>query len=211
MVPLAVGTPDQRLGDPPGELLRRVRLQAVARPDLALRRPRPVAAARPRRRVRAHARGPRPARRAADRLRCPRPATRGSRPPRACSRWLRQDWPLAPDLALVKSPVWDQAEDDLKAAFAELAETLGERITEVDLPEAFASRARPARADHGRRPGAVVRPRVRARPRPAVGAPARHHRGRAAGAGGRLRPRARAGAAAARRRSIRCSRGTTRS
>ena len=50
----------------------------------------------------------------------------------------RQDWPLAPDLALVKSPVWDQAEDDLKAAFAELAEALGARITEVDLPEAFA-------------------------------------------------------------------------
>jgi Asp-tRNA(Asn)/Glu-tRNA(Gln) amidotransferase A subunit family amidase len=58
---------------------------------------------------------------------------------------VREDWPLAPDLALVKSPVWDQAEDDLKAAFAELAETLGPRITEVDLPEAFAS----AHAQHG--------------------------------------------------------------
>jgi Asp-tRNA(Asn)/Glu-tRNA(Gln) amidotransferase A subunit family amidase len=50
---------------------------------------------------------------------------------------VRQDWPLAPDLALVKSPVWDQAEDDLKAGFAELAQALGPRITEVDLPEAF--------------------------------------------------------------------------
>jgi Asp-tRNA(Asn)/Glu-tRNA(Gln) amidotransferase A subunit family amidase len=49
----------------------------------------------------------------------------------------RQDWPLAPDLALVKSPVWDQADDDLKAAFAELAEALGPRLTEVELPEAF--------------------------------------------------------------------------
>jgi Asp-tRNA(Asn)/Glu-tRNA(Gln) amidotransferase A subunit family amidase len=62
--------------------------------------------------------------------------TRLEAPPRllevAC-----QDWPLAPDLALVKSPVWDQADDDLKAAFAELAEALGPRITEVDLPEAF--------------------------------------------------------------------------
>jgi hypothetical protein len=48
-----------------------------------------------------------------------------------------QDWPLAPDLALVKSPVWDQADDDLKAAFAELAGALGPRITEVDLPDAF--------------------------------------------------------------------------
>jgi len=51
----------------------------------------------------------------------------------------RQDWPLAPDFALVKSPVWHQAEDDLKAAFAELAEALGPRITEVNLPEAFAA------------------------------------------------------------------------
>jgi Asp-tRNA(Asn)/Glu-tRNA(Gln) amidotransferase A subunit family amidase len=49
----------------------------------------------------------------------------------------RQDWPLAPDLALVKGPVWDQADDDLKSAFAELADVLGPRITEVDLPEAF--------------------------------------------------------------------------
>ena len=32
---------DQRLGDPAGELLRRVRLQALARPDLALWRARP--------------------------------------------------------------------------------------------------------------------------------------------------------------------------
>jgi Asp-tRNA(Asn)/Glu-tRNA(Gln) amidotransferase A subunit family amidase len=58
---------------------------------------------------------------------------------------VRQDWPLAPDLALVKSPVWGQAEDDLEAAFAELTETLGERITEVDLPEAFQT----AHAQHG--------------------------------------------------------------
>jgi Asp-tRNA(Asn)/Glu-tRNA(Gln) amidotransferase A subunit family amidase len=56
-----------------------------------------------------------------------------------------QDWPLAPDLALVKSPVWDQAEEDLKAAFAELAQALDARITEVDLPEAFAG----AHAQHG--------------------------------------------------------------
>ena len=48
-----------------------------------------------------------------------------------------QDWPLEPDLALVKSPVWDQADDDLKEAFAELAEALGPRVTEVELPDAF--------------------------------------------------------------------------
>jgi Asp-tRNA(Asn)/Glu-tRNA(Gln) amidotransferase A subunit family amidase len=63
-------------------------------------------------------------------------ATRLEAPPRLLEL-ASQDWPVLPDLALVKSPVWDQAEDDLKAAFAELAEALGPRITEVDLPEAF--------------------------------------------------------------------------
>ncbi len=48
-----------------------------------------------------------------------------------------QDWPVAPDLALVRSPVWEQTEDDLRAAFAELAEVLGPRLTEVELPDAF--------------------------------------------------------------------------
>jgi Asp-tRNA(Asn)/Glu-tRNA(Gln) amidotransferase A subunit family amidase len=62
--------------------------------------------------------------------------TRLEAPPRLLEV-ARQDWPLPPDLALVQSPVWDQADDDLKAAFAELAEALGPRITEVDLPEAF--------------------------------------------------------------------------
>jgi Asp-tRNA(Asn)/Glu-tRNA(Gln) amidotransferase A subunit family amidase len=64
------------------------------------------------------------------------PATRLEAPPRllevAC-----QEWPLPPDLALVRSPVWDQAEDDLQAGFAELADALDERLTEVELPEAF--------------------------------------------------------------------------
>jgi Asp-tRNA(Asn)/Glu-tRNA(Gln) amidotransferase A subunit family amidase len=48
-----------------------------------------------------------------------------------------QDWPVLPDLAFVKGPVWDQADDDLAAAFAELVEALGPRITEAELPEAF--------------------------------------------------------------------------
>jgi Asp-tRNA(Asn)/Glu-tRNA(Gln) amidotransferase A subunit family amidase len=64
------------------------------------------------------------------------PATRLEAPPRllevAC-----QEWPLPPHLALVRSPVWDQAEDDLRAGFAELADALGERLTEVELPEPF--------------------------------------------------------------------------
>ena len=70
--------------------------------------------------------------------------TRLEAPPRLLEVTL-QDWPLAPDLALVKSPVWDQADDDLRAAFAELAEALGGRVTEVELPESFGS----AHAMHG--------------------------------------------------------------
>ena len=45
--------------------------------------------------------------------------------------------PVTPHLAFVKSSVWDQAEDDTKAAFAELVEHLGENVGEVELPETF--------------------------------------------------------------------------
>ena len=45
--------------------------------------------------------------------------------------------PLAPVLALVRSPVWDLAESDLQDGFAELAEALGEACDEVSLPETF--------------------------------------------------------------------------
>ena len=45
--------------------------------------------------------------------------------------------PLDPVLAFVKSPVWDQADDDTKAAFAELVDILGENAAEVELPEPF--------------------------------------------------------------------------
>lgn len=45
--------------------------------------------------------------------------------------------PLDPLFAFVKSPVWDQAEDDAKEAFAEIAEFLGEGCDELDLPEPF--------------------------------------------------------------------------
>ena len=47
------------------------------------------------------------------------------------------DPPLPPLFAFVPSPVWDQAEDDTKGAFAELAEALGDRCDRVDLPEPF--------------------------------------------------------------------------
>ena len=47
------------------------------------------------------------------------------------------DPPVLPDLAFVKSPVWDQAEPETQQGFRELAEALGERCTEVALPDIF--------------------------------------------------------------------------
>jgi Asp-tRNA(Asn)/Glu-tRNA(Gln) amidotransferase A subunit family amidase len=41
--------------------------------------------------------------------------------------------PLPPMFALVKTPHWPGADDDTKAAFAELIEHLGERVEEVEL------------------------------------------------------------------------------
>ncbi len=45
--------------------------------------------------------------------------------------------PVKPALAFVRSPVWDEAEEDVRGGFAELVETLGERIEEVELPSPF--------------------------------------------------------------------------
>jgi len=45
--------------------------------------------------------------------------------------------PVPPLFALVKSPVWEEAEEDCREAFAELADALGERCEEVTLPDAF--------------------------------------------------------------------------
>ncbi|MCC7016106.1 MAG: amidase [Rhodospirillales bacterium] len=42
--------------------------------------------------------------------------------------------PLPPRFAFVKTPVWDRAEPTTHAAFAELADALGEDATEVELP-----------------------------------------------------------------------------
>ena len=48
--------------------------------------------------------------------------------------------PVAPRFAFVKTPVWDQAEEDAQAAFEELAKSLGgEVVEEVELPEPFHS------------------------------------------------------------------------
>ena len=46
--------------------------------------------------------------------------------------------PLAPRFAFVRTPIWDKADADTKAAFEQLAETLGPAIARVDLPEWYA-------------------------------------------------------------------------
>ncbi len=46
--------------------------------------------------------------------------------------------PLKPLFAFVETPVWGQAEDDTKEAFAELATFLGDQCDPVDLPDVFA-------------------------------------------------------------------------
>ncbi len=47
------------------------------------------------------------------------------------------DPPLPPRLAFVKSAQWDQAEPVTREAFAELAEALGEAVSDVDLGQSF--------------------------------------------------------------------------
>jgi Asp-tRNA(Asn)/Glu-tRNA(Gln) amidotransferase A subunit family amidase len=46
-----------------------------------------------------------------------------------------QEPPFPPLLAFIKGPAWDRAEAQTKAAFAELAVALGDRVVEVPLPE----------------------------------------------------------------------------
>jgi Asp-tRNA(Asn)/Glu-tRNA(Gln) amidotransferase A subunit family amidase len=46
-----------------------------------------------------------------------------------------QEPPLPPLLAFVKTPLWERADEDTRAAFAELVDALGERVVEVPLPE----------------------------------------------------------------------------
>ncbi|MCA0946968.1 amidase [Salipiger pacificus] len=45
--------------------------------------------------------------------------------------------PFAPVLAFVRPPGWDTAEPQLRAAFDELCEALGDQVFEVDLPREF--------------------------------------------------------------------------
>jgi len=53
------------------------------------------------------------------------------------SRMAAEEPPLPPILAFAKTPVWDQADDDTKEAFAELVDMLGEAAVEVELPSSF--------------------------------------------------------------------------
>lgn len=46
--------------------------------------------------------------------------------------------PVKPSFALVRSPVWDKAEPDVRGGFDEIAEALGNRIDAIELPEPFA-------------------------------------------------------------------------
>jgi Asp-tRNA(Asn)/Glu-tRNA(Gln) amidotransferase A subunit family amidase len=45
----------------------------------------------------------------------------------------REEPPLAPMFALVKTPMWERADDDTKEGFAELAAHLDQRVEEVEL------------------------------------------------------------------------------
>jgi Asp-tRNA(Asn)/Glu-tRNA(Gln) amidotransferase A subunit family amidase len=47
--------------------------------------------------------------------------------------------PMPPRFAFVRTPIWEQAEPDARAAFEALAESLGEYAVTVDLPEAYAA------------------------------------------------------------------------
>lgn len=45
--------------------------------------------------------------------------------------------PVTPDIAFVKTPFWDRAEETTQAGFSELLDVLGEQATEAELPALF--------------------------------------------------------------------------
>lgn len=49
------------------------------------------------------------------------------------------DPPIPPRFAFVRTPMWDQAEADMRQGLQELVEHLGDSVAEVELPEDFAS------------------------------------------------------------------------
>lgn len=50
---------------------------------------------------------------------------------------LAQEPPLTPSLALVKTPIWERADESTREAFAELADALGAQCEEYPLPESL--------------------------------------------------------------------------
>ena len=50
----------------------------------------------------------------------------------------REPPPLPPRFAFVRTPMWDKADGETRAAFEELASALGGAIEDVDLPQSFA-------------------------------------------------------------------------
>ena len=65
----------------------------------------------------------------------------GGRPPHAPPRLLdgaRSEPPLPPTFAFLRTPWWDRASDAMRGGMEELADALGERCFEAELPGAFA-------------------------------------------------------------------------
>lgn len=50
-----------------------------------------------------------------------------------------EDFPLAPRIAFVRTPVWDKADAATRAAFEQLAQSLGEQCFELELPPYYAA------------------------------------------------------------------------
>ena len=91
--------------------------------------------------------------------------------PMACPPFLRllaEEPPLPPRLALVKTPMWDQADADTHEALAEVAEVLGAQCEEIRPRRIGARGLGLAPHDHGGRDGLQPRAGMDPRPRPAV-------------------------------------------
>ena len=83
--------------------------------------------------------------------------------------------------ALVKTPMWERADEETKEGFAEIVEQLGAQVEEVELfPSAHGSVA-VAPDDHGAGDGAESRAGVGERPRSHVGTIAQANRARPRG------------------------------
>ena len=125
--------PDDRLDDPAGVLLRRLRLQAHPRADPAPRDVPALPHARSRRAVRARARRHRAAAGAARRSRRARSRHTSARARARTAAIAAEEPPLPPMFAFVKTPRWKEVDADAQEAFAELVTDLGARVEEVEL------------------------------------------------------------------------------